>query len=52
MIASEVDAPEEAKPVVWRQLINQEVSTLEDAAEPIDWCRAHKEIKLLFLKLK
>lgn len=52
LIASEVDAPQGAKPVVWRLLSNREVSTLEEAAQLIDWYRARWEIELLFLTLK
>lgn len=52
LIASEVDAPQGAKPVVWRLLSNREVGTLEDAAQLIDWYRTRWEIELLFLTLK
>lgn len=52
LIASEVDAPQGAKPVVWRLLSNRHVNTLEDAAQLIDWYRARWEIELLFLTLK
>ena len=52
LIASEVDAPQGAKPVVWRLLSNREVSTLEEAAQLIDWYRTRWEIELLFLTLK
>lgn len=52
LIASEVDAPQGAKPVVWRLLSNRGVNTLEDAAQLIDWYRARWEIELLFLTLK
>lgn len=52
LIASEVDASQGAKPVVWRLLSNREVSTLEEAAQLIDWYRTRWEIELLFLTLK
>ena len=52
LIASEVDAPAGAKPVVWRLLTNREVPTLETAVELVDWYRARWEIELLFLTLK
>lgn len=52
LIASEVDAPQGAKPVVWRLLSNREVGTLEEAAQLIDWYRTRWEIELLFLTLK
>jgi hypothetical protein len=52
LIASEVNAPEGAKPVVWRLLTNRQASTLEHATELIDWYRARWEIELFFLILK
>jgi IS4 transposase len=52
LIATEVDAPATAKPVVWRLLSNRCAPTLEAAAELIDWYRARWEIELLFLTLK
>lgn len=52
LIASEINAPEGAKPVVWRLLTNRPASTLEAAIELIDWYRARWEIELFFLVLK
>ena len=52
LIASEVNAPASAKPVVWRLLTNRVASTLQEAAELIDWYRARWEIELFFLVLK
>jgi hypothetical protein len=52
LTASEVNAPEGAKPVVWRLLTNREASTLEHATELIDWYRSRWEIELFFLILK
>lgn len=52
LIASEVDAPQEAKPVVWRLLSNRAVDTLEQALELVQWYRARWEIELYFLVLK
>ena len=52
LIASEIDAPEGAKPVVWRLLTNRLADTLEQACELIDWYRARWEIELFFLVLK
>ena len=52
LIASEVKAPAGAKPVVWRLLSNRAVSTLEAAAELVNWYRARWEAELLFLTLK
>ena len=51
LIASEVNTPGGAKPVVWRLLTNRVAATLEEAAELIDWYRARWEIEL-FLVLK
>ena len=52
LIASEVNAPAGAKPVVWRLLTNRAAPTLEAAAELVDWYRARWEIELFFLVLK
>ena len=52
LIASEINAPEGAKPVQWRLLSNREASTLEQASELIDRYRARWEIELFFLILK
>ena len=52
LIASEVDAPQGAKPVVWRLLSNRAVDTLEQALELVQWYRARWEIELFFLVLK
>jgi hypothetical protein len=52
LIASEVNAPEGAKPVVWRLLTNRTATTLEQASELIDWYRSRWEIELFFLILK
>ena len=52
VIASEVNVPVGAKPVIWRLLSNRAVETLEQAAELVEWYRARWEIELLFLVLK
>ncbi|MDD2611073.1 MAG: IS4 family transposase [Giesbergeria sp.] len=52
VIATEVNAPEEVKPVQWRLLSNREVNCLKQASERIDWYRARWEIELFFLILK
>ena len=52
LIAAEVDAPANAKPVVWRLLTNREVATLAAAVELVDWYRARWEAEVLFLTLK
>jgi|LakMenEpi03Aug12_release.lakeMendotaPanAssembly.Ray.scaffolds.fasta_scaffold372513_1 IS4 transposase len=52
LIASEVNAPAGAKPVVWRLLSNRMAPTLQAAVELIDWYRARWEIELFFLVLK
>ncbi len=52
VIATELNAPEGAKPVQWRLLTNREVNSLEQASELIDWYRARWEIELFFLILK
>ena len=52
LIASEIDAPQGAKPVVWRLLSNRAVDTLEQALELVQWYRARWEIELFFLVLK
>lgn len=52
LIASEVDAPLGAKPIVWRLLTNRGATTLEEAVELINWYRARWEIEMFFLVLK
>ena len=46
LIASEVNAPAGAKPVVWRLLTNRTASTLPAAVELINWYRARWEIEI------
>lgn len=52
VIASEVNVPVGAKPVIWRLLSNRAVETLGQAAELVEWYRARWEVELLFLVLK
>ena len=52
LIASEVNVPIGAKPVVWRLLTNRVATTLQEAVELVDWYRARWEIELFFLVLK
>ncbi|MFB1489902.1 MULTISPECIES: IS4 family transposase [unclassified Thiocapsa] len=52
LIAQEIDAPPGVKPIVWRLLTSRSVSSLEDAAERIDWSRARWDIEGLFFTLK
>ncbi len=52
VIAREVDAPADVKPIEWRLLTNREATTLEAAVELIDGYRARWEIDMLFLVLK
>ena len=51
--AQESDAPVGiAKPLEWRLLTNRSVTTLDEAAELIDWYRARWEIEIFFHVLK
>lgn len=52
IVAREVDAPAGVKPLEWRLLTNREATTIEAAAELIDWYRARWEIELFFNILK
>lgn len=52
LIASEIDTPAGATPVVWRLLSNRAVPTLDAALELVDWYRARWEVELFFLVLK
>jgi hypothetical protein len=52
LIASEVNPPPGAEPVVWRLLTNCLASTLQEACELIDWYRARWEIEMFFNVLK
>lgn len=52
LIAREHDTPQGQKPIEWRLLTNRAVSTLEQAAELIDWYRCRREIETLFHVLK
>lgn len=52
LIASEIDAPPDAKPVIWRLLSNREVPTLAAALELVGWYQARWEVELFFLVLK
>ena len=46
LIASEVNAPTGAKPVVWCLLTNRLAGTLPAVIELVGWCRARWEIEL------
>ena len=52
LVASEVGAPADEKPVCWRLLTNRVVTTLEQAHELIEWYRARWEIEMFFHVLK
>ena len=52
LIASEIDAPVGAKPVIWRLLTNRDAVTLAEAVELVDWYRTRWEVEMLFLTLK
>lgn len=52
LLAREVNPPEGEKPVEWRLLTNRQASTLDAAAELIDWYRCRWEIELFFNILK
>ena len=52
LIAREVGAPMDVKPVEWRLVCNREAKTFEEAAELIDWYRARWEIEIFFHVLK
>ncbi|NCC41570.1 MAG: hypothetical protein EOM21_19555 [Gammaproteobacteria bacterium] len=52
LIALEIDAPPDVSPIAWRLPTNRAVSTLEEAAELIDWSRARWDIEVLFFTLK
>jgi hypothetical protein len=48
VIAREVNAPADIKPLEWRLLTNRLANDFESAAELIDWYRARWEIELFF----
>jgi hypothetical protein len=52
LIAPEINAPPAVTPIVWRLLTNRAITTLENAAELIDWCRARWDNEVLFFTLK
>ena len=52
LIAREGETSEDHKPIEWRLLTNRAVTTLEQAAELIDWYRCRWEIETLFHVLK
>jgi hypothetical protein len=52
IVAREVDAPADVKPVEWRLLSNREAGTREQVVELIDWYRARWEIEIYFHVLK
>ena len=52
LVASEVGAPGDEKPVCWRLLTNRTATTLQEARELIDWYRARWEIEMFFHVLK
>ncbi|PVY28263.1 IS4 family transposase [Paraburkholderia silvatlantica] len=52
LVAREFDAPAGVKPIEWRLLTNRTATTLDEAAELIEWYRARWEIEILFNVLK
>ncbi len=52
VVAREIGAPKDGKPVEWRLLTNRAAPTLEDAIELIDWYRARWKIEMYFNILK
>ena len=52
LIAQETSAPQGQKAVEWRLLTNRVITTLEEAAQWIDWYRCRWEIEILFHVLK
>ena len=52
LIASKINVPADAKPVIWRLLTNPTAATLDAATQLIDWYRARWEVELFFLVLK
>ena len=52
LVAREVGAPADVKPLEWRLLTNRETGDLETAAQLIDWYRARWEVEMFFHVLK
>ena len=52
IVAREVDAPADVKPIEWRLLTNRNADTTEAVVELINWYRARWEIEILFDVLK
>lgn len=52
IVAREVGAPADVKPLEWRLLTNRETGDLAAAAQLIDWYRARWEVEMFFHVLK
>ena len=52
IVAREVGAPADVKPLEWRLLSNRETDDLQAAAQLIDWYRARWEVEMFFHVLK
>jgi hypothetical protein len=52
IIAREINAPANVKPVEWRLLTNRRADTLEEAVGLIEWYRVRWEIEIFFNVLK
>lgn len=52
LIAKEIDAPDNVKPVEWRLLTNRKADTFESLVALIDWYRCRWEIETFFNVLK
>ncbi|MFC7632837.1 IS4 family transposase [Paraburkholderia humisilvae] len=52
IVAREVGAPADVKPLEWRLMTNRETGDLEAAAQLIDWYRARWEVEMFFHVLK
>lgn len=52
IIAREIGAPANIKPIEWRLLTNRQVGSAQEIVELIDWYRARWEIEILFNILK
>jgi len=52
VVAREVGAAKNIKPIEWRLLTNRQISSIEEAVELINWYRARWEIEIYFHVLK
>ena len=52
ILAREIDPAVGVQPIEWRLLTNEQLTTLDEVVERIEWCRKRWQIEIFFRILK